>query len=85
VRPPIIIATLAKDRGEALRVALYHLKGADVLDIRVCVELTRSCGVLVPTARGVSVAMTMLPALIAALGSAETKARELGLIGEAAQ
>ena len=82
---PIIVATLAMDRGEDLRVAIDHAKSVDVFDIRVCVELTRTCGVLVLSARGVTLNLAKIPALIAAITRAETKVLELGLIEEAAQ
>lgn len=81
----VVIATLEKNSRETVRVALDRYRGCDLVDVRVCVELTASSGVQTPTAKGVSLAVCRLPALVAALTAAEAKARELGLIGEDAR
>ena len=73
---------MEKNKRETLRIALDHYRGCDLVDVRVCVELTSVAGVLTPTAKGVALSIAKLPALIEALTAAEAKARELGWISE---
>ena len=82
---PVVIANLATNSRETVRVALDAYRGCELVDVRVCVELTASSGVQTPTAKGVSLAVSKLPELAAAFAAAEAKARELGLIGEDAR
>jgi hypothetical protein len=77
---PIVVAELPKNRRETLRVALDRYGGMDLIDIRVCVELTAACHVQTPTKKGVSLNIAQLPALRQALADAEARARELGLL-----
>jgi hypothetical protein len=77
---PTIVRELTKNRRETLRIALDRYQGVDLLDIRVCVDLTESSGIQTPTKKGVSVRVDLLPDLIEALCDAETRARELGLL-----
>ena len=79
---PVVIATLQKNPRQSLRVALTRYRDMDLIDVRVCVPLGCAAEVLSPTAKGVSLNVAMLPALVLALTAAETKARELGLIEE---
>lgn len=81
---PIVIAVLPKNRREALRIALDHYRGTDLVDLRVVVELSETSGLATPTRKGLAVRVEMLPDLIAALAQAEAKARELGLLEAAA-
>lgn len=81
---PIVIAILPKNRREALRIALDHYRGANLVDLRVVVELSETSGLATPTRKGLAVRVEMLPDLIAALAQAEAKARELGLLEAAA-
>ncbi len=81
---PIVIAVLPKNRREALRIALDHYRGANLVDLRVVVELSETSGLAIPTRKGLAVRVEMLPDLIAALAQAEAKARELGLLEAAA-
>jgi len=78
---PIVIASLLKNRRESLRIALDRYQGVDLVDLRVTVDISESSGIATPTKKGVTFRVEMLPDLIAALGQAETRARELGLIG----
>ncbi len=78
---PTVIAVLPKNRRESLRIALDQYQGANLVDLRVVVELSESSGLATPTRKGVALRVEMLPALIEALGKAEAKARELGLLG----
>ena len=79
---PVVVALLAKNSRETVRVALDSYRGSALVDVRVCVELTATSGLLTPTGKGVSLAVAKLPELLAALTAAEAKVRELGLIGE---
>ena len=79
----IVIATWPKNSRETLRVALDRYKDMDLVDVRVCVALDATTGALTPTAKGISLSVSKLPALVAALSAAEARARALGLIGEA--
>ena len=78
---PIITGDLVKNRREHLRVALDSYQGHDLIDIRVTAQLNDATDAWMPTKKGVSVNIALLPGLIAALQSAEARARELGLIG----
>lgn len=81
--PVSVIGTVQKNKRETLRVALDEYKGVQLIDVRVCVELTVSSGLLTPTGKGVSVNVALLPELRRLLTDAEAKARELGWIGGA--
>lgn len=78
---PLIVGTLPKNRRETLRVALDNYKGTDLIDLRLCVELTATSRVQTPTAKGVSLNVALLPELRRLIVEAEAKARELGWIG----
>jgi hypothetical protein len=69
-----IIAWLPKNRREQVRVALDRYRGADLIDVRVCVELTSTTGRLMPTSKGVSLKIEQLPELIEALEAARAEA-----------
>ena len=80
---PIVIAVLPKNRREALRIALDHYRGTNLVDLRVVVEVSETSGLATPTRKGVAVRLEMLPDLIAALnkrypGLAEESSLELG-------
>lgn len=78
---PLIVANLQKDRRETLRIALDRYQGVNLIDLRVCVDLTESSGIQTPTKKGLSLRVEMLPEIIAALLEAQAQARELGLCG----
>lgn len=78
---PTVIAVLPKNRRESLRIALDQYQGSNLVDLRVVVELSETVGLATPTRKGVALRVEMLPDLIEALGKAEAKARELGLLG----
>ena len=78
--PPTIIAVLHKNRSERLRIALDEYQGHQLLDVRVVTQLSDATDLWSPTKKGVSINVTMLPALREALADAETKAHELGLL-----
>lgn len=78
---PTVIAVLPKNRRESLRIALDQYQGSNLVDLRVVVELSETGGLATPTRKGVALRVEMLSDLIEALGKAEAKARELGLLG----
>ncbi len=77
---PRVIATLRKNARERLRIAIDRYQGVDLIDLRVTVDLTVSSGIQIPTKKGVSLRVGMLPALIAALQEAAAVARHEGLL-----
>ncbi len=75
------IASIEKNRLEELRIALKEYKGHSYVDIRTFVEPYADEGEgRVPTKKGVTMALTKLPELIAALQRAESEARAAGLL-----
>ncbi len=72
---------IEKNKAEELRVALKRYRGHDYVDIRTYVEPSVDEGEgRVPTKKGVALALTKLPELIAALQRAESEARAAGLL-----
>ena len=77
----ITIATIEKNRSEAVRIALKEFKGRHYLDIRTYIEPYADEGQgRVPTRKGVTVPLAKLPALIEGLQAAERRARDKGLL-----
>lgn len=77
---PTVIAVLQKNRAERLRISLDEWQGHQLIDIRVTTQLSEGSDLWSPTKKGVSVNVSMLPALRQALADAEAKAREMGLL-----
>lgn len=75
---PHVIAQLPKNSRETLRVSLDEYRGHNLINVRVCVPLSETSGILAPTMAGVSLSIAMLPALSQALIRAEEAAREKG-------
>jgi hypothetical protein len=80
---PIIVAEFWANRhGESVRIQLREFKGLALLDIRK--HYVAAGGKMLPTKKGLSIAIARLPDLAAAITKALGKARELGLLdGEA--
>jgi hypothetical protein len=75
------IATIEKNKIEELRVALKEFKGHHYADIRTyCDPYADEGQGRVPTKKGVTLSLTKLPKLIAALQQAESEARAAGLL-----
>ncbi len=72
-----LIATIPKNARERVQVELTEFNGHNLLAIRVFAD---NGAKWVPTKKGVTVRVDMLPALIAALTEAETEARAAGLL-----
>jgi hypothetical protein len=82
---PVLDSTtkILKNRtGQAVIVQIREYKGRTIVDVRV--HYTGRDGTLLPTRKGLSVAVLRLPELSAAVTKALATARELGLIDEAA-
>lgn len=82
----IPIATLPADGGE-VRITIGAItrgkaEGARFVDVRHFDRITPA-RIMVPTRRGVALPVSQLAELIAALTQAQTRARELGLVGGA--
>jgi hypothetical protein len=76
---PIVVAEFWANRnGEAVRVQLKEFSGRPLLDVRKF--FTDPNGKLVPTKKGLAIAIARLPDLARAIGKAVHKAQELGLI-----
>lgn len=71
----LVIATIPKNASEVVKVELTEFNGHDLAGIRVWTKDTDR-----PTQKGVTVAVAMLPAILAALATAEAEARTAGLI-----
>jgi len=80
---PLAVASLPLGDKAEVRITLDSFRDKARVDIRTWADyqagpvLTRG-----PTKKGVSLPIADLPSLALALGAAEAKARELGLIGE---
>jgi hypothetical protein len=74
------LGELAQNGREALRVAIDRYQGQDLIDLRITAPLTESSGLHVPTERGVSIRISLLPPLLEALQAAEVEARARGLL-----
>jgi hypothetical protein len=76
----IPIASLTKQGREHLRVGLVVRGARRLLDLRAFEDFT-AAGVAMPTARGVTVNVELIPELVEALHQAEDAARSAGWIG----
>jgi hypothetical protein len=80
---PIEIAKFWKNRGrvESLHVSLSEYEGHALINVRI--YATGTDGIDRPTQKGVAMSVRKLPELAKALATAETKAREMGLLSDA--
>jgi hypothetical protein len=73
---PLVVAEFWRNRrGESVRVQLREFEGQMLVDTRV--HYTGKDGKLLPTKKGISIAVRRLPDLAAAINKALGKAREL--------
>ena len=72
------IATIKKNATEEIQVSLINFKGHDLIGIRVFAETDK--GDKVPTKKGLTCNVKLIPELLAALQQAEQIAIEAGLI-----
>ena len=75
------IATIRKNAAEEVRVSLDEFKGHNLISLRVWCD-PYAGDERVPTKRGLSVSVRLLPELIEALQRAEAEARAAGLLGD---
>lgn len=76
---PIVVAVIPKGASAEARVTLDSYRDALVIDLRIY-EAFSAANVLMPTKRGLTLALAKLPELAAALVEAERVAIELGLL-----
>lgn len=76
---PVILGDIQKNSREVVRVSLT-VKGHKLLDARIYAGDDAKA-----TAKGISVKVALLPALIVLLQKAEAQARDLGLIDGGAE
>ena len=74
-----LIARISKGARAEVRVQLRGFKDKDLIDVRVFAPAKDSV-TLVPTSKGISLDISALPELRAALEVAESAARESGLL-----
>ncbi|MGC2410954.1 MAG: transcriptional coactivator p15/PC4 family protein [Methyloceanibacter sp.] len=82
---PLVIATIAKNSREMVRIALDEFRGVKLVDIRVMAQMNDPSGQSVPTKKGISLRIELLGELIAALRNAEAEAQRLGLRVDASE
>jgi Transcriptional Coactivator p15 (PC4) len=82
---PVIISKFWKNRrrNESVHVSLSEYEGHCLINVRV--YCTGADGIDRPTPKGVAISIRKLPELAQTLAKAEVKARELGLLDEAAE
>jgi hypothetical protein len=72
----VLIARLPKNADEEVRISLDEFRGEKLLDIRIYASFTIARARM-PTKRGISIPVEMLPDLLDALQDAVAKARKL--------
>lgn len=76
----IMVAEITKNSSESIRVVLDTFKGHQLVDLRVFAAFSVA-SVPMPTKKGLSVNVALIPDLIVALQQAQEKAHSLGWIG----
>lgn len=74
---PLTVATIGKNASEEVRVVLDTFKSHNLVDLRVFAAFS-AAAVKMPTKKGLSCRVEMIPDLIAALQEAQEQARALG-------
>lgn len=80
---PTLVAEIAKNSSESVRIVLDTFKGHQLVDLRVFGTFS-AASVPMPTKKGLSLNVALIPDLIEALQRAEAKARAMGWTGGAA-
>jgi hypothetical protein len=78
LEPVIVSKFWANRKGDAVFVQLREFEGHVLVDVRK--HFKDDDGRLLPTKKGLALAIARLPDLVKAIGQAEQKARELGLL-----
>jgi hypothetical protein len=74
------IATIPKNAREEVRVALCEFNGHDLFAVRVFTDPAGATGDRVPTRKGLTASIRLLPDIIRALTKAEAEAKAAGLL-----
>jgi hypothetical protein len=77
----LVVATIPKNKSDDLVVSLCRFNGHNLLDLRVHAAFGGDATKR-PTRKGISINVTRLPELIAALHGAADEARRLGLLAD---
>lgn len=72
------VAVFQKNKFQEVRVGIREFKGNDLIDIRTW-TMTQGSDEMVPTAKGVSINITLLPELRKALDVVEKELKASGL------
>lgn len=75
----MLIADIVKNAHEFLRIELNEFRGHQLISLRVYVKPDHA-NAPVPTPKGVTCAITMLPDILAALRKAEGEAQRQGIL-----
>ncbi len=73
------IATFKKNKFQEIRVGIREFKGNDLVDIRIW-TMTQGAEEMVPTAKGVSINVSLFPELRKAIADVETALKENRMI-----
>lgn len=73
------VATFKKNKFQEIRIGIREFKGNDLVDIRTW-TMTQGSEEMVPTAKGVSINVSLFPELKKALGEVENILKENRLI-----
>ena len=73
------IATIQKNTREVLKIELTNFKGYNLIVLRLWIEASDGSG-LMPTRKGINVAIHLLPAIREALANAEAAALAAGIL-----
>jgi len=76
-----VIATIPKNAREHVRIGLGSFKGHELFSVRVWAD--KSDGTSVPTPKGITCAVALLPAILAALQATLNHARKTGVLPDA--
>ena len=78
---PDPVATIQKNKREVVHVSLSEFKGTDLIDMRVHVPKPNGAeGEVIPTGKGLALAIGKLPALREALALAQVEAERRGFL-----
>lgn len=75
-----VVETIEKNSKEQIHVELTEFKGHDLLGVRVYAQTDNGW---LPTKKGITVNVRLIPELVAALKKAEAAALKAGLIAKA--
>jgi hypothetical protein len=73
-----IIATIPKNSREHIRVGLGSFKGHELFSVRVWIE--KEDGTALPTQKGLTAGVVLLPSIIEALQATLAHARKIGVL-----